>query len=133
MSRILAIDDSPSALRAIETFLADAGHRVVTCASGRSAVQMLRHEAFDLILTDIYMPEEDGIEVIQESRHICPNVPPVAMSGVTGEREMLGIAKLLGACRTIEKPFSEAALRETVEAALREGPISLRQKGKPRE
>jgi CheY-like chemotaxis protein len=118
MPRVLVIDDSASALQTVEMILADAGYEVVTCTGGKSAVQMLRREAFDLIVTDIYMPERDGLEVIRESRRICPNVPVVAMSGVTGKRSMLAAARHLGACQTVLKPCSKASLLDAVAAAL---------------
>jgi CheY-like chemotaxis protein len=122
MPRILVIDDSASALQIVEAMLAGAGHQVHACREGRNALQVLRREAFDLVVTDIYMPDEDGLEVIRESRRICPNVPVVAMSGMTGNRNMLAVAKYLGACQTVTKPLSAADLLAAVEAALGPAP-----------
>jgi DNA-binding NtrC family response regulator len=118
MHRILVVDDSPSILELVEKILTDAGYRADTCTNGKSAIRMLQRDAFDLILTDIFMPDEDGLEVIQKGRQICPNVPFVAMSGVTGHIGMLAVAKRMGASQTIEKPFSKARLLEAVRAAL---------------
>jgi CheY-like chemotaxis protein len=118
MPRILVIDDSPSALQTAEVILADAGCRVVACTDGKHALRMMREEAFDLIITDIYMPDEDGLQVIRERRRICPKVPIVAMSGIAGQRSMLTVAKHLGACRTVQKPLSRADVLGAVGAAL---------------
>jgi CheY-like chemotaxis protein len=106
MPKVLVIDDSPSALQVVETILAGAGYLVTTSTDGKHAVEMLRHEAFDLVLTDLYMPDEDGLEVIRDARRIRPGLPIVAMSGVTGPRNMLDVARHLGACQVLQKPFS---------------------------
>jgi two-component system, chemotaxis family, chemotaxis protein CheY len=120
MPKILVIDDSPSALQVIAMTLAAAGYETCTCSDGKIALAALRSEAFDLIVTDIYMPEKDGLEVIQEGHRIGPNIPIIAMSGMTGERSMLAAAKLMGACRTLEKPLSQTGLLAAVGAALSE-------------
>jgi DNA-binding NtrC family response regulator len=118
MFRILAIDDSISALQVTETILAEAGYEVRTCSEGKRALELLEQEPFDLVITDIYMPDLDGLEVIQEEHRIRPNVPIVAVSGVTGARNMLKVARHMGACQTVQKPFSKAGLIAAVEAAL---------------
>jgi len=122
MLRILAIDDSPSILQMAELILTDAGYQVVTCTDGKEAIRLLRDESFDLILTDIYMPDQDGLEVIRERRRLCPNVPVIAMSGMSGPHSMLGVAKQMGACQTVQKPFSRSDLLAAVEAALGASP-----------
>jgi two-component system, chemotaxis family, chemotaxis protein CheY len=122
MCKVLVIDDSPSALQMVAMTLGEAGYQVVACTDGKRAVQMLRHETFDLIVTDIYMPDEDGLEVIRKSRRICPGVPIVAMSGVTGKRNMLLVAQQMGARRTVPKPSSKADLLDAVKEALSAAP-----------
>jgi CheY-like chemotaxis protein len=117
MPRILVIDDSPSALQVIETMLVNAGHMVITCSDGKRAVEMLQREAFDLILTDIYMPDDDGLEVIRDAQRVHPCLPIVAMSGVAGRRNMLAVARHLGACQILQKPFSREDLLDAVAAA----------------
>jgi len=118
MSKILVIDDARSALQMIEMILVEAGHTVITCLDAVVGVKMLESETFDLIITDIYMPDHDGLEVIRDSRWICPNVPIVALSGMTGARDLLPIAKHLGACQTMTKPFSKADLLWAVHVAI---------------
>lgn len=122
MIRILVVDDSPSALQTVETILTEAGYQVHTCSSGECAARKLQREAFDLIVTDIYMPDRDGLEVIQDARRTCPDVPIVAMSGITGEGSMLIVARHMGACQILQKPFSRADLLATVGAALGTAP-----------
>jgi CheY-like chemotaxis protein len=118
MSRVLVVDDSRSAREVVEMVLSEAGYDVAACGNGKAAVARLQKESFDLIITDIYMPENDGLEVIQSRRRICPQVPVIAMSGETGTRSMLAVARHMGACQTIRKPFSKADLLDTVWAAL---------------
>lgn len=118
MSRILVIDDSLSALQVIEMILVEAGYEARTCSGGKRALELLDSEPFDLIVTDIYMPELDGLEVIKEEHRIRPDIPIVAVSGMTGLHNMLQAAKLLGACQTVQKPFSKATLLAAIEAAL---------------
>jgi two-component system response regulator HydG len=118
MATILAIDDSISALRAVDEILTGAGYQVRCCTDGKEALALLKEEAFDLILTDIYMPDEDGLAVIRARRRICPAVPVVAMSGITGLGNMLAAARHMGACETLQKPFSENDLLRAIARAL---------------
>jgi len=134
MPRILVIDDSPSALEAVATMLVGAGYEVCACGSGKRAQQMVVHGAFDLILTDIFMPEEDGLEVIRKARQLRPFLPIVAMSGVSGTLDMLPVAKQLGARQLLRKPFSNADLLAVVESALAAPPrrsVGAEQKTRP--
>lgn len=64
------------------------------------------------------MPEQDGLEVIRVIRRLCPKLPIIAMSGMTGKLNMLRVAKSLGASRTLMKPFSKDELLEVVAVAL---------------
>jgi DNA-binding response OmpR family regulator len=83
---------------------------------------MATQEPFDLIVTDIYMPDGDGLEVIRELRRVRPNIHFIAMSGMTGQRDMLKVAKYLGACQTLQKPFSADDLLAAVEATIGRSP-----------
>ncbi len=116
MSKILVVDDSLSTLEIAEGVLNAAGHEVRTCAGGRE--EMIGRETFDLVLTDLFMPERDGLEIIAQGRQARPGMPIVAMSGVTGTLSMLRAAKLMGACQLLKKPFSGAALLAVVDRAL---------------
>jgi CheY-like chemotaxis protein len=88
MPRILIIDDSPSTLETVARMLVRAGHQVRSCADGKRAQEMIEREAFDLILTDIFMPERDGLQLILAARRLGPEVPMVAMSGMSGTLDM---------------------------------------------
>jgi DNA-binding NtrC family response regulator len=122
MGTILVIDDSASMLVTVAAILAEAGHEVLTCGSGKQAVPMLSGQALDLVITDIYMPDEDGLEIIRDTRRICPEVPVIAMSGMTGKWAMLKVAAHLGASGTLVKPFSPGQLLQVVEKALATAP-----------
>jgi len=117
---ILVVDDEPEMLDILKQVLAAAGHRVVTADNGREAISLLAREKFDLVLTDLLMPERDGTEVIGELRTKYRDVPVVAMSG--GGRmprgEYLKIAKMFGAHAMLEKPFTNEQLLSTIELLL---------------
>jgi len=119
MARILVIDDSASALELAGQILRQAGHEVVTAESGKQGVSILASQALDLVITDIYMPEEDGLEVIRNARRSRPGLRVLAMSVVTGKHGMLGVARALGAAGTLLKPFAAGDLLAAVESCLR--------------
>lgn len=118
MPRILVIDDSRSSLEMVAMMLVRAGNQVRCCADGNQVQQMIEREAFDLILTDIFMPERDGLEIIMNVRRLRPNLPIIAMSGKTGALDMLAVARHLGACQLLRKPFSNTELLEAVEMTI---------------
>ncbi|MGJ5813183.1 response regulator [Paludibaculum fermentans] len=118
MPKILVIDDSPSVLEAIQAMLQAHGFEVLIHSRSATAFQRLQEEAVDLIVTDIYMPDADGLEVIRARRSVCPGVPIVAMSGMSGPRDMLKVARLMGACQTLRKPFTKEQLLAAIDAAL---------------
>jgi len=68
MARILIIDDSLPLLDVMEQILNEAGHHTVACESGRQAILLLETETFDLIITDVYMPEGDGFDVMDAAK-----------------------------------------------------------------
>jgi DNA-binding response OmpR family regulator len=122
MLKILVIDDSSTVLLSVRGTLAGAGYGVSTCNSARAAMRMATQESFDLIVTDIYMPDGDGLEVIRDLRRVRPNIPFIAMSGMTGQRDMLRVAKFLGASQTLQKPFLAKDLLAAVEAMIGKSP-----------
>jgi CheY-like chemotaxis protein len=121
MARILVIDDDEALLSSLELLLSAAGHDVTTSGDGLKAAQLFRTEPFDLILTDIVMPNRDGIETVIALRGEFPEIGIIAMSGGAKLSPLyLGIATRLGAHRTLEKPFTPAQLEEAIEAVFRE-------------
>jgi len=95
-----------------------AAHDVLLAANGKEGIDQLRHHPVELVITDLFMPEKEGLETIQELQSDFPNIPIIAMSGEPGMPSLLGIAKRFGALKTIEKPFERAEMMAAVEEAL---------------
>ena len=114
MARILVIDDEDQGRNMLCQVLQRAGHEVVTARDGNEGLQLFRTTLVDLIITDILMPEKEGLETIIELRLEFPNVKIIAMSGGghQGNLNFLEVAKRLGARRTLQKPFH---LREVIQ------------------
>jgi DNA-binding NtrC family response regulator len=118
MATILVIDDSKSILALLEQMLSQAGHQVLTASEGKEGMAILRNTPVNLLITDIYMPERDGIEVIQEAPVVRPGVGIIAMSSKPSEENLFSIARALGASSTLRKPFSGEQLLEIVAKVL---------------
>jgi len=120
VARILIIDDEASIRRPLQVILERAGHEVVSAANGSEAVRLWRHRAGDMVITDIHMPEKNGLEAIIELRQIAPQVRILAMSGgdLNARVDVLGDAALLGAVHTISKPFTLGEMLGAVERVL---------------
>ncbi len=120
MSAILVIDDDPAVREVVREMLRGEGHEVSTADNGRQALEALAAEVFDLVVTDLIMPEQEGIETIAEIRRRDPDIPIVAMSGGgrLGPGDYLETARFLGADATLAKPFGRQELIATVEALL---------------
>ena len=120
MARVLVIDDDVEVRSAVVRILEHLGHSVVQAGDGRQAMGLFRADPTDLVITDINMPEMDGIEVMNALREMKAGVPVIAMSG--GGRMpkeiLLSSAGLLGAVETLEKPFLMADLTAAIERAL---------------
>lgn len=119
MARILVIDDDETLLTTLEVSLTDAGHAVVTASDGLKAAKLFRAEPFEVIITDIVMPNGEGLETVITLRREFPEVRIIAMSGgATNSKMYLDMAARLGAHRTLNKPFSlgelTTALNEVV-------------------
>jgi len=108
MANILVIDDDPSICLALQLVLKQLGHKAITAGDGRSGLATYRSTKFDLVVTDIIMPQMEGIETVMALRRCCPTVKIIAMSGGgrCGADEYLSLACKLGAKRTLTKPFS---------------------------
>jgi CheY-like chemotaxis protein len=115
MAKIVVIDDEPAMLRVIRRTLEAAGHQVVAYADGRGGIEYLQNDAPDLLITDIFMPEMEGLETIRRAREINPAMPIIAMSGVSFEGgDYLRIAERFGAVATLKKPFQRSELLKLV-------------------
>src|SRR5688572_22193063 len=123
MAKIVLIEDDPAVLRMTRRALAAGGHTVVAFENGRGAIDHLRRENPDLLITDIFMPEMEGIETIQQVRVLKPGLPIIAVSGsMFGSGDYLEIAAKFGAVATLKKPFRPAELLELVSRLLIEQP-----------
>ena len=114
---ILVVDDDARVTRSVETVLRDEGFRVVVASGGMEALDMLDSAGPDLVLLDVWMPDLDGIEVLERLRIRRPELPVVVISG-HGTVELAVKATRLGAVDFIEKPFSIDGLLGTVKRAL---------------
>jgi CheY-like chemotaxis protein len=119
MAHILVIDDDAAIRAAISFTLGSAGHTVSLAADGRHALALLRARPVDLVLTDLVMPEQDGIETIMALRHVFPALPVIAMSGALPNAGLyLEIAASLGVRQTLAKPFAPDGLLRAIDQIL---------------
>lgn len=123
MSEILIIDDDKGITDAISVILQSDGHVVSVAHTGEEGLNLCAIHAFDLIITDLIMPNKDGIDVILEltKAHPC-GVPIIAISGDRGQftdEFNLQSAAMIGASQTLKKPFSTAELRAAVQNTLK--------------
>ena len=119
--KILIIDDDLLLLRTMSRILAGDGHAVFTASDGERAMVMYRDKRPDLVITDIVMPGQEGIETILTLRRDENPVKIIAISGA--DAEMLDTARLIGADDIIEKPFRAQELIDHVRA-LTDAPLA---------
>ena len=112
MANILVIDDEPLICEMLDVLLSGEGHRVATAADGRAGISQFEEDAVDVVITDIIMPEGDGLEVIQKIRDRNPQVKIIAISGGSrlGNVDLLEMARELGAVKVFSKPLDHAEL-----------------------
>src|SRR4051812_9488233 len=117
------VDDDPQIQATLPLVLADGGHQVTLAANGKQALRELRTRPIDLVVTDILMPEMDGLELIRAVKKDHPGVKLLAISGGSARlpgTDALQVARLLGARRVLPKPFSAdeviAAIAEALES-----------------
>jgi DNA-binding NtrC family response regulator len=120
MARILIIDDDEQMRLMLQQMLTRAGHRVDPAANGLEGLALYRSHPADLIITDLIMPEKEGLETIIEFRREFPLAKIIAISGGgrVGSMDFLPLARRLGAARTLAKPFEREQLVEAVEEVL---------------
>src|SRR4051794_10383155 len=98
MAKVLVIDDDPDVRDLMLSLLAEAGHDVVAFANGGGAIDHVRQEHADLLVTDIFMPDVEGLETIREFRRLRPDVPIIAISGIDFDGgDYLRVARKFGA------------------------------------
>ncbi len=120
MSAILVIDDQKGIRDILRKVLIEEGHEVAEAGDGAAALALFRARPFDLVITDIIMPEKEGIETIATMKHEQPGIKVIAMSGGGRTRAMdfLGVARKAGADAILEKPFRKSELLDRVKELL---------------
>ena len=111
---VLVIEDNAELRHYLRLALESQGYEVVTADNGRTALPYLEGHGVDVVLTDIYMPEMDGIETILELRQRFPSVRVIAMSGKPATH--LPVMEELGAAHVLKKPFAVDELLGALEA-----------------
>ena len=120
MARILLIDDDDTVRTMLRLTLVHFGHTVIEARDGKEGLELFQHANVDLLITDIVMPEKEGLEVLMELRKRHPPVKIIAISG----GDYLHMAKLMGAAKVLAKPFSTNVLIEAIDELLRDGGAS---------
>jgi len=117
---ILVVEDDAAVAFTVREMLSSAGYQVTTAANGVEAIEAYRRSRSDLVVTDLIMPEKDGLETIIDLRRGDPAVRMLAMSGGgrTRNMEFLGMARRLGVRVTLSKPFTREELLMAVATAL---------------
>tara|TARA_R110001592_G_scaffold299826_2_gene570882 strand:+ start:230 stop:607 length:378 start_codon:yes stop_codon:yes gene_type:complete len=109
MARVLVIDDHYAMRKTIREVLEDAGHEVLEAPDGQSGIDMRGRYEVDLVITDIFMPEKEGMSTIRDMCARFPGSRIIAMSGgnddLTAPEGFIQLAERFGACATITKPF----------------------------
>jgi len=125
-AKILIVDDEAPMRFVIQHLLHAEGYDVTTACDGRAAVEIASQERFDVIMTDLIMPRQDGIETILQLRVSHPDTRIIAMSGGWngGAQSYLRLAGKIGATRTLAKPFDKATLLDAIKSEIR-GPEML--------
>ena len=108
MLRFLVIDDDRIVVETLALLLKSRGHSVITALGGEEGLVLCNAEAPDIVVTDILMPECDGLEVIKAIRKTQSETKIVAMSagGLLYKQDVLRIARRMGADEVLTKPFS---------------------------
>lgn len=120
MSRILLVDDHEPVTLSLQSMIEGMGHETQTATSGRQALDLHRQSPVDVLVTDIFMPDMDGYELIQKFRRDYPAVKVIAISGGIPRAPggpYLEVANKMGARWVLRKPFSPAQFIELIDEA----------------
>jgi len=127
MARILIIDDEAAIRNLLIKILEREGYKTISASDGKEGIRLYRENLADLIITDLIMPQKEGIETIMELRRDFRDVKVIAMSG--GGRidsdTYLQIAKTAGAIGTLAKPFDRKDVLKTVQDLLEMEPKNI--------
>ena len=119
-NNILIIDDDHQFRTMLRQMIEKDGYEVIEASDGKEGIKLYRKNPTDLIITDLIMPEKDGIETIQELKKDFPDIKIIAISGGgrLGPRDYLHLAKMFGAQRTLTKPIDLPELLKSIKELL---------------
>jgi len=117
---ILIIDDNEQIRTFLRKVLEAAGYKVTEASNGQEGLRQFRQTPTPLVITDLLMPDKDGLEVTMALHRESPTVKIIVLTGGSGQRDFLEVAKLLGAHRTMRKPLTIAELLQAVQEELQE-------------
>lgn len=115
--RILVVDDRLDMAEMIADDLRDRGYEGVAVSSGREALALLRSERFDVLVTDLRMPEFDGLQLLRASRDLDPTRPVIVMTAYEALETAMKASEY-GVCQYVTKPFRLDLLARLVEQAI---------------
>lgn len=120
MARILVIDDQDSIRRVVRRALEQDGHEVFDASDGELGMEILESHSFNVVITDIFMPGQDGIVTLRQVRKRFPQVKVIVISGgdSTGMMDLREDAELLGAVKSLPKPFNAREIMDVVRSVL---------------
>ncbi len=120
MARVLVIDDDQAIRDLLREILRSEGHEVYEASDGDAGVRLFRAHHPDLVVLDMFMPNREGLETMREIRAESPNTRVLAISGAFSQAgyDALSMAEMLGATRTLMKPFGAVKFLETVRELL---------------
>ena len=119
MAQILVVEDDAEIRELMILMLEGIGHKIVIAKNGMEGVERYKSKDIDLVITDIMMPEKDGIETIRDLKKCNPEVLIVAITGYRGRFNRLPAAEFLGAQETLIKPFTKADLLTVIDKLLK--------------
>jgi len=122
--KLLVIDDEPVIREGVRRILESASFQVETFASGHAALERIKQEAFDLVITDLKMPGMSGMEVLKAIKEIQPDLPVIFITGYSSVDSAVEVMKL-GAVDYIAKPFTPEEMLNTVKLALEQRVVAL--------
>ncbi len=118
MAKVLLVDDDISVLEMLSCVLEKDEHEVVNADKGSAALKAFYTGDFDLVITDLIMPEMDGMQLIEEMKRFAPTIKILAISGgdlnFSGSSYLRAAKNLLGANHILEKPFNYDELAEAI-------------------
>ncbi len=122
MARILVIEDDDSIRMLIEKFMLLDGHEVETAENGAVGLKMIGSRQYDLLITDIVMPEQDGIGVLMELRKTSSKMKTIVITGGTSKlqvNDLMATARVMKADKVLQKPLDFENLSLTVAELLK--------------